>query len=117
MGHDHDVLGRRPPIARKGPVQAPLLVVALEEHQVSPGAQLIQEVGLGVTEAPVDRVWFDHGGEVPNGIEQLQETLIGVAYSPGVHILIQTVLVLQMNHVRLELFYQLRHRLPPVASV
>ena len=111
--HDHDIPRRRPALAREIPVQTPLLVVALEEHHVGALAELEDEVGLEVRQPPVDGVRLDDGGHVVDCVEKVEEPLVAVTVTSLIVVLVQAVLVLEVNSVRLELVNLLRHRAPP----
>jgi hypothetical protein len=110
---DHHVPRRRPALAREIPIQAPLLVVALEQDDIGALAHLEDEVRLEVGQAPVDGVRLDDRRDVVDRVEQVEEALVAVAVAPFIVVLVQAVLVLDVDGEGLDLVDLVGHRAPP----
>ncbi len=114
VGDDHDVGGSHPFSGAEGPVEAPFLVVALEEDDVGAGGHFADEVGFVVAEASVDGVGLDDDGPGGEGGKEFEEALVAVAAALWIVVLVEAVFVLNVDGVGGEAFDFLDDGLPPV---
>ena len=91
--------------------------MALHDEHVAALAAGIDKFGLVVRQAAVHRVRLDHDRPIGQRVEHFQETDIAIALASLVNMLIQRVLVLDVDGIRLKLFALLDDRLPPIAPL
>jgi len=114
MWHDHDVCRNLPVKSGKGPLQAPFLVVALEQDHVGTLAHSVDEVGFRITQTPMHGMRLDNDRPLVNIVQQHQKARIAVADATIVVVFVEAVFVLDVNREGIELLDFLHHWLPPV---
>jgi hypothetical protein len=113
---DHDVEGCLPTTTGETPIETPLLVVTLEQDNISPLAHLVNKVGLKIPHTAVDRVRFDHDRPIVKGVQEIQKPFIPISVPPVVIVFIKPVFMLNVNRIGFQAGDLFGHGLPPIPS-